>query len=207
MKFKNLLLTLSCFFLALSCNNSSHKNDTPSIEANDIIATEEKTFSITNIERTEFLVDSDDRATHINYYHRNPELNEMFATLIFEIKMKNETLNKITSFDVEGYIEATFEDGEELRLPTHSGGMYFSDASKEKIWQPNSIHKLKFWYLGIDRNRRTMDLRVSKFERTPVQCDFVFHYKAISVDGEYADEERFNILEQWRDFQGKVGLR
>lgn len=216
MNFKNYSTAVFTLFLLLSCSSIPSEKDDHSIEVKDESGTgvksnksenDKQSFKVLNISKSKFIVDSADRKNYVNYYHRDPELHQMFTIFTIDVDVKNETTNRITKFDAEGFIKVEFEDGSELRLPYYSGGMYFTDASKGKIWQPNSVHKLKFWYLGQDRDRRTLDLPTSKFERTPIQCDFIFNYKAISVDGEYTDELRYDILDDWKQFQKVLGLR
>ena len=65
-------------------------------------------------------------------------------------------------------------------------------------WMPNT---------QMNFGSRTFGIKNSLFQRTPEEIYYVVSYKFMSVDGEISNSIRYNILEQWKQYQTKIGLR
>ena len=188
--------------------SNENSNDTKSDSDNSI-----QGIKILKISGLKFVLDSNNVRYYIKYCHHEPTPVENIVMLLnFNVDIKNETPNRITKFDMEEYIEVDFQGSEpkrkiEITMDSPSPGKNKEESGYCILWQPYSVHKLNFICYGSQIHSYYDKLSLDYFERTPVHCDIVFKYKAISVDGEYNDEFRYDILDKWKEFQTVLGLR
>ena len=78
------------------------------------------------------------------------------------------------------------------------------DFCQSESWKPNTEKKVYHFKIN-----KINDYNLSKelFKRTPQTLEFVYDYEAISVDGEYRNQNSFDILNYWIDYQKEIGLR
>jgi hypothetical protein len=89
------------------------------------------------------------------------------------------------------------------------------DRNSENVdtpWQPNKKIKIHGNVMETDPENESGQLFKSclmktDFERTPKKAVLILGYKAISIDGEYSDMERFDIIDLWKANQIKLGFR
>lgn len=143
-------------------------------------------------------------------------------SLVVDFKLKNNTSNKILKYKIKYFIEIVFEDNTFLYSP-----MYYEkdtvpatdeiwnhpsilDVSLPKgdIWLPNTereFHLVNFGTYAPGWKARNFDKSI--FERTPKMVSLITKYEAISVDKEYTDIQKIDLIENWKKYQAEIGLR
>jgi len=139
------------------------------------------------------------------------------------LDIKNNTANKITFMETKGFLELNFK-GEGLTFyppgasnvrteDDYLNGLIYGERLRESeaisansSWKPNQIRSFTFnathWnYLYQD------GISAGLFQRTPKEAFFAIKYNAVSVDGEYTDIKKYDIMDSWKDYQKKLGLR
>ena len=199
-------------FGIFSCNNNSPSNTTDSNNGQEI----SQNKNGDNIDKT------DNFSIEINK-EKFEDYDRLGAVFKIELALKNITNNKITSFESLGFLELVYEDGGMRFYPgerdAKSEDAYFGQllygvkshltpkVNPNNPWKPKEDRILKF---NIPNDAvYTYELSIGKFEfqRTPQQVIFALKYKAISVDGEYADIIRFDVKDSWKEYQKELGLR
>lgn len=134
------------------------------------------------------------------------------------LDIQNNTPNKITSFMFSYILKAVYADGEieywpykyeaseESMLDNHLIND-FGSVKQDDIWNPKEIRE--YYLLGDALGCDVPGTFISKkaFERTPTNFTILIKYKGISVDGEYTQIFSYDILDSWKEYQTKLGLR
>lgn len=120
-------------------------------------------------------------------------------------------------YGCSGTIESKFQDEEKL-----SDWWFISDCAphydkvkgEEGNWLPNKIRTFNFINPTIiwgkmwgDDEKMYCHHYSDDFKRTPDEIYFKVTYKFISVDGEYAGEMKFDLMDEWKNCQKELGLR
>lgn len=232
---KIILLILVC--MCFSCKQSSkigsgNEQEIPT-ETADTISAEEpeinedfsikfKSLEIKQFEKNsfrEFLLshvdknsDSYDNIENVVDYVRD---SPYFRTTL---AIQNNTPNKITSFKLSYILKAVYADekteywpygyeaSEESMLDNRLINR-FGSVKQDEIWNPNEIRE--YYLLGDAVGCDVPGTFISKsvFERTPTNFTLIIKYKGISVDGEYTQILSYDILDSWKEYQTKLGLR
>ena len=133
--------------------------------------------------------------------------------------IQNNTPNKITSFKLTYFLKAIYADGKTEYWPygdktseenmlddDYSNGFY--SVKQKDIWSPNEIREYYISsYEGGIFNVPGRSISKKAFERTPTNFTLMIKYKGISVDGEYTQIFSYDILDSWKEYQTKLGLR
>ncbi len=137
--------------------------------------------------------------------------------------MTNNTGKKLTRIKVAWFLEVGYK-GEKIQYqPDMSGRDYKSEddycsyeprcnycvvncvvektdsISGTQPWLPGTSLRLNYPY-GSGGS-------VKEFERTPETLMLVIKYDASGVDGDYSNKIRFNLIDKWKEYQTKLGLR
>jgi hypothetical protein len=157
-------------------------------------------------------------------YYENKSISDFNAIM----DIKNQSASRITDLSIKGFLEIQFKNESMMYIPTPYN--FFDDDEKPEseyadgilpiepkiigdrigvdnpLTQNKSI-RVEFTIPGDGDNSVKYDLKKEYFQRTPERVVFVIKYKAISVDGEYEELVRFDIMDLWKDFQTRIGLR
>ncbi len=201
---KSWMVYIFLFLVLLSCDNSSNDKDSSSNDTNQD-STERGDFNILLIKN------------NFTEYTNN--------IVIFRLSLdiENRTLFKITNLKIIGFLELEFENEPMVFIPTplfdetedeYIKGILPSDPDMRTDWAinlnnpwlPNQKKTFNFT-IPEQNNGLVADLQKTSFERTPQQAFLIISYNAISVDGEFNKTEKYDLIDQWKEFQTKLGLR
>lgn len=209
------LIYVAILSISSSCNESSVKNasekqniadDSYHSDAVDE-PIEKNNFPVVDINGGEF---QEENANQANF------------TIAFGIKNQSNTI--ITQIELIGFLKVVFQDGtstfypyeihdetedEYLNRVWHKGvrPVVTQSVNTKTPWKPNAIYKFMFRMPEDIPNIYKLGVYKSAFQRTPKEAAFVFKYKAIGIDGEYTDVMRYDVLDSWKRYQERLGLR
>jgi hypothetical protein len=204
---KKSIVILTTAIIFISCKKNEIKNETnkPIEDSTKIQKVEVENFIIKNINKVGFEPFEDDK-------HK--------AYCKVDITILNNTKNKFTKFEVTHFLEAEYENGETVFYPKVYAGGYehnleesYKDyelndkreiLEKDDIWKPNELRTIN---CKIDAGWPGNGFFKSHFERTPTKLILHYTYNAVSVDGEYSDRLNLDVLDLWKKYQEKLGLR
>jgi hypothetical protein len=218
---KTKIIGLAIIFVLLSCNKNGKTKDISSdstaveidstaynSENSNKIAEEKIYFPATELIGLGF--------KHIdNYLYEGP-------SLVVDIKLKNDTGNKITMFKMKYFMEILFEDNTILYSPMfyqadttpadetiwNNGNVLDVAIAEDDIWLPKTervFHLVNFGTYAPGWYKR--NFAKSIFERTPKSVSLLTKYNATSVDGEYSNANKIDLLEYWKAYQAEINLR
>lgn len=220
-----ILLLLMTFSIFQSCKNENNGqktiifnevdndtlNENTEAQNEDIAdAKEDNNFQIMGFDQMEFIENE-------KGYDGNG------AVLKISFKMKNNTNYDITEFDLKYFVKIVYQDEEFHYFPESMGVSNENNDEKRfnglnYYYFENNLKKSEIWK---SKTERTFNLIVFKeslgihkysidneyFKRTPISADFVYKYKAISVENEFENTMYYNIIDFWKSYQQKIGLR
>lgn len=164
-----------------------------------------------------------DKETNSNVEGKAEEFAEYVGDKPFlctNLVIQNNTPNKITSFELTYILKAIYADGKTEYWPRHNAeseesmldNQYlnkFVSVKQKDIWNPNEIreYNIRSFDEGGGNSLPGQFISKSVFERTPTNFTLIIKYKGISVDGEYTQIFSYDILDSWKEYQTKLGLR
>ena len=205
--------------LFVSCANKNEKSANKESTIDSTINTKQNNdpnldpnFPLTSFDSAEFVFDS---------AYSKPKSN--YSVFLSIINIKNNTNSKIIQFQITAFIKIKFKGEDYIYLPgdgfvkdDDSYDIYFDRTlcfDKNKIssstpWHPNETKTFTFkTFEELVCSWKHISINPYMFERTPEEVSLIVKYKAINIDKEYKNILRYNILDQWKDFQTKLGLR
>lgn len=148
---------------------------------------------------------------------------EKGAVLKIKFKMKNNTENIITNFSLKYYIKAIFKDKDYNYFPSSLGSSlanndegrfngpaydYFEyNLTNDEVWKPNSEKEFEFLVFKEELYTHKYSINNEYFKRTPNEVYFIYKYFATSVDEEYTKIMKYDLKDNWKEYQEKINLR
>lgn len=125
---------------------------------------------------------------------------EDYSTLNARFKVKNATSLKISSIEIISSIDYEFSGESTKRIEWRDD--HFENQKGEMISIKNPLipnEEFDYEY----SNRFHWEL----FQRTPLNAYLVLNYNVVTVDGKFEDSIRYDIIDDWKSYQQKLGLR
>lgn len=155
----------------------------------------------------------------------NPQYeNETY--FVYKFELRNNTNNAINYFRFGYEINATFENQQTLwrggenstkqrcRIDNEitgdviKNGIYEVSSPKinfESLWKPNEN---KIFYISLPDIRQNIEpFSKESFERTPASVTLNLKFHSESIDGEVEEIHTVDLMEQWKNYQKKLGYR
>lgn len=162
---------------------------------------------------------------HVFKNDSNPYCNEQYNSYFVTITLTNNTNQRISSFHLQGCIHLEFQGEKSVNVYYPNNSLSdissldeytgFVDAigtkkiSLDKKWNPKEEKQFRFVIAECHNRFLDRDFGFSDkwFERTPIIAELIYKYKAIGIDGEFEDIIKIDILDDWKAYQTKLGLR
>jgi hypothetical protein len=189
------------FILLIILTISSCKNFTAieeNMESIDTLEIPQDTISTENIRNFEV-----SKLYHSKFYTHEEYENWTIYTVKF--CLVNNTKFKITKFIIEDSLSVNFKNSDSGRF---YDGILFS--SKPKInsknpWLPKEIREFEIFI--PDTYGMVAHLSPSNFERTPENVSLYLKYNWFSIDDEGIENDAFDLINEWKNYQTILGYR
>lgn len=140
------------------------------------------------------------------------------ASFTVNLVLKNNTENNLSSFEARYFIEALYQDGDILYYPTRGFyphekeepsiifddyGIVTSTLHDNELWKSKSTHLFTSFITWSFGDFFTEDM----FKRTPKSLTLYIQFRGISIEKEYLEIYKYDILDYWKDYQTELQLR
>jgi hypothetical protein len=190
------IFVLLIILTVCSCKNSSDSEDDFAVEDSSEISSD--TIPIQTVRNFEISKLSDSK-----FYTHEEHDNWTIYTMKFTLT--NNTNYKITKFFIEDSISINFKNDDGGR---YYDGVLFSAKPKINVknpWLPKENREFEIYI--PDTFGMVAHLSPTNFERTPENVTLNLKYNWFSIDEEGNEQDSFDLIKEWKDYQKSLGYR
>ncbi len=227
-----LFVTLTILIvLHVACNNTNNQSkhiDTAIVSEKEVNPIQDTNFPIRNFEKADFIqCDNEISFSKGKNYNTDKNLPKRKTYFLLAYTMSNNSQTLINDLRICASLKLRFKN-ENIYIYIPNGwfdedsydinkGLSFNDAdpysnlydiiiNATNPWIPNTNKKFIF-YLGERSGQAFIGLDADLFTRTPEEAILLIKYHAVSVDGEFNNKVSYDIMDKWKAYQVRLGLR